>query len=125
MLRLFLPEICIHCGAHCDNPNEKQIPLAKYLCEVCLRQFELLEPPLQNDLFPKSSLLRELPYEIKIGSAFSFQNEGIIQSLIHHFKYLEMPKLASVLGSACCEKNAEITNDYDYLLPVPLHRTRY
>ncbi len=125
MLNLFLPRICIHCGTHCDDHDVKKRPLAKYLCTVCLRQFEIFEPPIQDDLLPKSSLFRELPFRIKIGSAFFFQNGGIIQSLIHHFKYLEMPKLATTLGSICCEQNADLYDDYDYIIPVPLHRTRY
>ena len=36
-----------------------------------------------------------------------------------------MPKLAYILGSVCCERNTDISTDYDYLVPVPLHRTRY
>jgi competence protein ComFC len=125
MLRLFLPQICIHCDTHCDPHDAKKKPLSKYLCTICLRQFELFEPPMQDDLLPKSSLFRDLPFEIKVGSAFSFQNGGIIQSLIHHFKYQEMPRLATTLGSICCESNADLYDGYDYIIPVPLHRTRY
>lgn len=125
MLRLFLPQICVHCSTHCDSRNAKDTALAKYLCPVCLRQLELLGPPRQGDLVPKSPLFRELPFEIKVGSAFSFQNGGIIQSLIHHFKYQEMPRLAMTLGSHCREKTPEIAKNYDFLVPVPLHRTRY
>jgi len=124
MLRLFLPQICVHCGTHCDS-DAKQSPLGKYLCKVCLRQFDLFEPPMQDDLVQKSYLFRELPFNVQIGSAFTFENQGIIQSVIHHFKYLEMPKLAQVLGRVCCERNADISHEYDYLVPVPLHRTRY
>lgn len=125
MLRLFLPHICVHCGTHCDDFNAKQSALHKYLCTVCLRQFEFFQPPNQDDLLPSSSLFRELPFEVKINASFAFQNGGIIQSLIHHFKYKEMPKLASILGGVCSEGNKEILNNYDYLLPIPLHRTRY
>jgi ComF family protein len=123
MLRLFLPEICIHCGLHCNA--DKAQPLSKYLCSICLRQFELFEPPMQDELSPKSALFNELPFEIKIGSAYSFQNGGIIQSVIHHFKYLEMPKLATTLGSICSLHSADISGEYDFIVPIPLHRTRY
>jgi ComF family protein len=125
MLRLFLPQICVHCGARCDDSDAKQMPLGKYLCKICLRQFDLFQPPPQDDLVQNSSLLRELPFEVQIGSAFTFKNTGIIQSLIHHFKYQEMPKLAVALGSVSCQKNFDISKKYDYLVPVPLHRTRY
>lgn len=125
MLRLFLPQICIHCSTHCDENNVKKKPLGKYLCNVCLRQFEMFEPPIQDDLLPTSSLFRQLPIKIKISSAFSFQSGGIIQSLIHHFKYLEMPKLATTLGTVCAERSADLDDKYDCIIPVPLHRTRY
>lgn len=125
MLRLFLPNICVHCGMHFDAFNAAHVPLHKYLCNICHRQFELFEPPTKEDLLPSSSQFSELPFEINICSAFAFQNGGIIQSLVHHFKYLEMPKLAKILGSAWCKKNEDISKSYDYLVPVPLHRTRY
>ena len=96
-----------------------------YLCKVCLRQFNLFQPPTLDDLSSNSSLLRELPFKVQIRSAFAFQNKGIIQSLIHHFKYQEMPRLALALGSVSCERNFYISHKYDYLVPVPLHRTRY
>jgi ComF family protein len=123
MLRLFLPEICIHCGNACDA--RKGQPITKYLCNVCLRQFELFEPPMQDELVLRSSIFHELPFKPKIGSAFTFQNGGIIQSVIHHFKYAEMPRLAIVLGNICSRKNNDISSEYDFIIPIPLHRTRY
>jgi ComF family protein len=84
-----------------------------------------MQPPLQEDINLKSPLINELPFEVNIRAAFIFQNKGIIQSLIHHFKYLEMPKLAAILSSYYSEKNSDIFNEYDVLVAVPLHRTRY
>ena len=123
MLRLFLPEICIHCGNACDKTKAK--PMTQYLCEVCLRQLELFESPPQEALIPKSLFFKEIPFKIEIGSRFSFQNGGIIQSLIHHVKYNEMPKLGKILGQVSAEKNYDISKEYDYIVPIPLHRTRY
>ncbi|MFI5264193.1 MAG: ComF family protein, partial [Candidatus Kapaibacterium sp.] len=125
MLRLFLPQICVHCNTHCDDSTAGQSILDNYLCAVCRRQFDLLEPPRQEDLNCNSSLLRELPFRVEVSSGFIFQNQGIIQSLIHHCKYQEMPRLASVLGSICAEKHSGISVIFYYLVPVPLHRTRY
>jgi ComF family protein len=123
MLRLFLPETCIHCGNGCEGNNTQQI--SKYLCTTCLRQFFLFEPPIQNELRIKSPFFYELPFEAKIKSAFIFQSGGIIQSVIHHFKYLEMPRLAIILGKECHERNISFYTHYDFIVPVPLHRTRY
>ena len=125
MLQLFLPQICIHCGARCESNDAEKKPLSKYLCTVCLRQFELFEIPKADDLFMSSSLFRELPEETTLRSAFTFQNGGIIQSVIHHFKYQDMPKLASILGMICNERILGLKDSYDYIVPVPLHRTRY
>src|SRR5437762_389586 len=102
MLRLFLPQICVHCGAHCDDGDVRKKPLAKYLCKVCFRQFELFEPPLPEDLSLKTSILRSLPFEVRLGCSFRFENQDIIQSLIHHFKYMDMPNLARAIGAECC-----------------------
>ncbi len=121
MLRLFLPEICIHCNNACDY--DKQSALTTYLCKVCLRQFELFEAPRKEDLILHSSLFRELPVDVNISSGFSFQNGGIIQSVIHHAKYQDMPKLAIHIGKFSTTKNTFA--GYDFLLPIPLHRTRY
>src|SRR5437868_8177853 len=113
MLSLFLPEICIHCGNACEKTKAK--PITHYLCNVCLRQFELFEPPPEEQLIPKSSLFKEIPFEVNVGSAFSFENGGIIQSLIHHVKYNEMPNLGNILGRISAEKNYDISKEYDYL----------
>jgi len=124
MLQLFLPQICIHCEVRCDRSSAKQRPLTKYLCAACLRQFELFDVPKAEDLIMSSSLFRELPQATKLYSAFRFQNGGIIQSVIHHFKYRDMPKLASILGVICHERML-MKENYDLIIPIPLHRTRY
>ena len=124
MLDLLLPERCLHCGeptAHATlGAPIKHTLLPKYLCGVCIRV-------LLTDDMPKASSFNQLHRHsgksIATSSArFHFVETSPIQSLIHHFKYQGMPKLAYECGSILSEDAAE--NQFDFVVPVPLHRTR-
>ena len=78
-----------------------------------------------DELACHPSFFKDFPIRAEIQSAFRFENKGIIQSLIHHFKYQEMPGLAQTLGLMWVKANPELKASYDYLVPIPLHRTRY
>ena len=58
-------------------------------------------------------------------SAASFLRESPIQSIVHSFKYDEMPRLAEHIGRAMGERCPDLKTKFDLLLPVPLHRTRF
>lgn len=55
-------------------------------------------------------------------SKYTFENEGDLQTIIHHLKYKKMSKLGIMLGSILAEELNQIQNISDYILvPVPLH----
>ena len=124
MLRLFLPEICVHCGDSCDT-NKRSEALAKYLCSVCLRIFHHEQPPSTDDLRMLTTVFNDFSNAIDYTAAFIFRKDDIVQSLIHHFKYLDMPKLAEIVGAVSWHQTSLRDKQYDYIIPVPLHRTRY
>ncbi|MEP7233992.1 MAG: ComF family protein [Ignavibacteriota bacterium] len=79
---------------------------------------------MKADLDAKVSALKDLPSGTSILSSLTFVNEGIIQSIIHSFKYEEMPRLAKILGASVSSQISLTHERYDYLVPIPLHRTR-
>lgn len=99
-------------------------PLSKYLCMNCLRAYHFLEPPAPEELEDRRSILSQLPYAIGIYAARTFVPESVIQSMIHHFKYRDMPRLAKVVASDVAGSFEELAKFTDVILPVPLHVTR-
>lgn len=62
--------------------------------------------------------------DVKIAGAyapFNFMDEAPIQSLIHGLKYSGMMRLGRTLGAMAAES---VSSKCDYIVPVPLHRTR-
>ncbi len=57
---------------------------------------------------------------------FYFKKTSPIRSLIHSFKYHDDPQLAISLGREMGRRivAANTMTDYDFLIPVPLHKTK-
>lgn len=122
MLSFFLPRKCVHCEEPCGKASKVDEALLNYLCDNCFRTFEFLLPPHQDDLASKRSLLSKYG-KVQIIAPFPFMHEDLTQAIIHHFKYNDMPKLARHIGEYIGRLIPEI--DYDYLIPIPLHSTRF
>lgn len=54
----------------------------------------------------------------------TFIKEGITQSIIHAFKYQDMPRLGKVIGKQLATAWIGMRSQFDVVVPVPLHRTR-
>jgi ComF family protein len=98
--------------------------LSKYLCSNCLREYNFLEPPGVEEIEERTRKLLQLPYPSGVYAAFTFVPEGIIQSIIHQFKYGDMPRLAKRVGEDVAIPFSQLANFVDVILPVPLHATR-
>jgi ComF family protein len=99
--------------------------MSRYLCVNCLREYDFLEPPSTDEIEDRRKFLSYLPYPVGIYAAFSFIPDGVMQSIIHHFKYVDMPRLAKRVGSDAAETFLGLSNFTDVIIPVPLHVTRY
>ena len=121
MLELFLPRKCIHCGRPAKRLDE---PLSKYLCSNCLREYTVLQPPEVEDIEDRIKRLSHLPYPIGLYTAFAFVPEGVMQSIVHQFKYGDMPRLARRIGEEVATPFSQLAQFVDIVLPVPLHATR-
>lgn len=122
MLSFFLPQVCIHCNAPCGKEDKTDNDLKKYLCNNCLRQFQLLLQPSHNDLENKQQLFSDFDTKLAFYTPYPFIAEGITQSIIHHFKYIDMPDLAIIIGKELTTRLPEM--NYDMIVPIPLHGTR-
>lgn len=122
MLSFFLPQVCIHCNAPCSKHDKTDNDLKKYLCNNCLRQFQLLLQPSDTDIENKQHLFSVSDMKFTFYTPYPFIVEGITQSIIHHFKYSDMPNLAYSIGKELTNRLPQI--EYDMIVPIPLHGTR-
>ena len=117
LLGLFYPRICGACGAPLIDGEE-------LLCLYCLFELPRLsyhrypddENPLRNIFAGCSSVRQVITY-------LHFEKEGLVQHLIHEFKYHNNDRLAIYIGRlAARELRSEgYLTDVDLLVPVPLH----
>lgn len=122
MLSFFLPSTCIHCDGPSGKVEKTDNELKKYLCNNCLRQFQLLLQPSSTDIESKHHLFSDFDTKLTFYTPYPFIAEGITQSIIHHFKYADMPNLAVVIGKELTTRLPEM--EYDMIVPIPLHGTR-
>jgi ComF family protein len=122
MFSFFFPRKCIHCNEPCGEVNKTDDELKNYLCTNCLRLFDAQLPPGKDDLFLSQKLFEGLPTRPQLLAGFPFIAKGVTQSVVHHAKYADMPKLARFMGRKLARRFPEL--NYDTLLPIPLHRTR-
>jgi ComF family protein len=123
MLSLLLPRKCVHCDEPATQSwllKKNDYPLAHYLCVNCARILEADEAPASKDI--TSKVRRVSRIDLAGGyAAFNFIDGSPIQSVIHSLKYGGMMRLGRVLGAMSAE---QVVARCDYIIPVPLHRTR-
>jgi ComF family protein len=122
----FLPFPCPACknNFNADSPNA--------LCVECLEKINFVRAPfcpgcggaLDGVLELCSKCLREEKrLWRKAVSVFELNGEG--RNLLHRFKYKNSPELARPLGQAGAAAIQNSGLDFDIIVPVPLHWTRF
>ncbi len=117
ILQLFYPRLCLLCGE----------PLVEGEDQICLDCFCQLprirnqEADVWDSLFlGKSEILQAFAF-------YQFEKGGLIQKMIHEFKYHDNPQLAYLMGrwafTSLKRENHPLCS-YEILLPVPLHPKR-
>ena len=126
MLDLFFPLVCIHCEERCSRGHAAAgyEAFEKHLCRTCLRVLSHMETPPQEQLLERLILTGNFDHDHPIAAAYTFQKEGLVQAMIHHFKFFGMPRLARKCGRLLATTFKDDLDQVDYILPVPLHRTR-
>lgn len=115
---LFYPRLCLCCGATLTSSE-------KHICTSCIASI------------PRTNFhngIRNLAEESFAGKAhadsafswFFFSHESQYSKLIYNFKYAGNYPLAQYLGEMYAKelKSEEIVLNFDYIIPVPLHRKR-
>ena len=115
---LFYPPLCIGCR---NALLEKE----KILCLAC--EYSL---PVTDFHTYKDNPIEKVFYSrfiLKNGSSYLyFRKDGIVQNIMHHFKYSGIREAGILLGrkyGSILAKNEEY-RDIDYIIPVPLHKKK-
>ena len=116
-LDFFLPAFCTHCKTKL-NPEEILI------CRECLHSIKNAD---------KQRIESEYGRKFKPGgfvedftSAFIFEKDGALQSLIHALKYENKFRAGIFLGSQFAKERGYFLkeNNIQFIVPVPLHRLK-
>lgn len=121
------PERCLAC--------EKGIANTQRICASCLLRIRYISPPM--------CIRCGVPFNSEMGSDRLCGNcltskayfnkaraiglyEGVLQEVVHRFKYNGKTLLAGPLGCLMLNHNLDSMDfkSYDFLVPVPLHRKR-
>ena len=115
---LFFPQHCLGCGMSLAKGEE-------VICTVCMLEM----PQTEYHKVRGNPLEHRLSYRIPIKYAmalFKFSKSGRVQHMLHELKYKDHPEIGVALGRVYASKiaDAQLRNEFDVIVPVPLHPTR-
>ncbi len=115
---LLFPRICVLCG----NQLFKSESL---LCRYCLQHL----PRTHFEAYRHNKVEQIFWGRVKLEYGFSiyyFRKREQVQQLMHEIKYRNNRELAFIIGQEMGRilKDAKLTDDINYLIPVPLHEKK-
>jgi len=118
LINVLFPKVCSGCSNHLLS-NENVI------CTICRHEI----PLTNHHLNPENEALKKFYGKIPVEFASTlvyFHKKGIVQEMIHNLKYRGHEGIGAVLGEWQAEnlKKLPITNSFDEIIPVPLHKKR-
>ena len=118
LINVLFPKVCSGCSNHLLS-NENVI------CTICRHEI----PLTNHHLNPENEALKKFYGKIPVEFASTlvyFHKKGIVQEMIHNLKYRGHEEIGAVLGEWQAEnlKKLPITNSFDEIIPVPLHKKR-
>lgn len=125
-LGLLYPPACMACHGAASAPDA--------LCPACWRQVRFIErpwcerlgTPFAQDLGPgllSPEAIADPPVWARARAVASFE-EGPARQLVYRLKYYDRMEIARPLGRWMARAGAELLEEADLLVPVPLHRWR-
>ncbi len=125
-LNLLYPPCCMACHGAASAPDA--------LCPTCWRQMRFIErpycerlgTPFAQDLGPgllSPEAMADPPVWARSRAVASF-DEGPVRQLVYRLKYYDRMEIARPLGRWMARAGAELLEEADLLVPVPLHRWR-
>ncbi len=116
--RLFYPSLCACCDTELAGTE-------KVLCLGCTLQLPrtAYHHIMENRSF--QNFMGRIPI-IRATSFVYFSKQGMVQHLLHRFKYKGRKEIGNYLGRLLAEelKKSNWLDTIDYIIPVPLHRTK-
>jgi ComF family protein len=115
VLDFIFPPLCFNCGQRLYAPERD-------LCLSCWSEL----PRTDFEKFRENPVYRSFVGRFPLENAASwlhFQKGGLVQDLMHAFKYRNRPDLARQLGKTLAQewREAPILSAPDLIVPVPLH----
>lgn len=105
LLRILFPSNCINCKKTLYKGEN-------FICSTCCLHIPYRDI---NENLNKKLKIEGINH---LNSFLDFNKKGITQGILHEIKYKDNIKLAHYFGSAMAEMT---TNNYEYIIPVPLH----
>lgn len=109
-----LPRFCIHC-------NKKLFNTEQFTCAICHQEIIIpTEAEIQSEFLRKFA---EKKFVSGFTSAYLFEKDGVLQSMIHSLKYDNNFRIGEYLGKlTAIELDGLLTTwNADLIIPVPLH----
>jgi ComF family protein len=114
LLDFIYPPICLQCNRKISN--------SEYFCDECLDSIDHIG---NTDLRTLCGKKFPDPYLVdSVVSMFYFRDNHVSQKIIHAIKYENMKNLGKKMGRLLGEKILSASVGADYILPVPLHKTK-
>ena len=118
-MHFIYPKLCLNCAKTLMAQEEL----------LCLECIELLPFTQYHDIVNNQSAQRfdgRIKYE-NITSSLYFTKDGLLQFLLHEFKYKGSKNVGLFLGNRFGQslKKTNWIKDIDVIIPVPLHSNKY
>ncbi len=119
LISLLYPPLCSSCG--------EELPFGvDHICAKC--RYDL--PKTCNHILQIPSIEEKFQNIVDLEAFYAycyFEKNGITQKLLHAIKYDENKSLATALGTwyASDLKKEMLSDQIDYLIPVPLHKKKF
>ncbi len=121
LMDFFLPSDC----KICKSPLEYE---ETYICKTCFSRIEEIKPPICSKCGRPSKTTfcsecyRKRRY-FKMARPYGVF-EGVLKEAIHLFKYEKKEGLSKGLGILMCRTLNGLSWNFDYIVPVPLHKKK-
>ena len=115
LAHFFFPNCCVAC-------QSKLLSTERGVCLQCLYKLPKTNNFKEPDNYGEILLAGRFPFE-RVASFCVFTKDGLLQSLIHEFKYNHKPYIAELLGVVFGKDliGSEFLKSIDLIVPVPLH----
>lgn len=115
---LIFPRSCLACGNSLFKHESS-------ICTMCLHQLPKTSFHTQEDNMVVRHFWGKVPIEAG-ASLYYFEKGGKVQNLLHQFKYKKFTEVGIELGTLYGKelKKSPPYNTCDYIIPVPLHKSK-